>query len=82
MNDELVKKCEMNSINIGIGFVFNWSGWAMGFYGPVSNDVKHQLKIHVKPSAWHFINGGGVVSFFLPRSLGKMIQFDLRRFFN
>ena len=29
--DELVKKCEMNSINIGV--VFNWSGWAMGFSG-------------------------------------------------
>ena len=54
--DELVKKCEMNSLNIGV--VFNWSGWAMGFSGPVSNDVKHQLKIHVKPSAWHFINHG------------------------
>lgn len=52
--DELVKKCEMNSINIGV--VFNWSGWAMGFSGLFSNDVKHQLKNPVKPSAWHFVN--------------------------
>lgn len=43
--DELVEKCQMNSINIGV--VFNWSGRAMGFSGPVSNDVKHQLENHV-----------------------------------